>query len=560
MKASTALKSVVAAGLAMVLVACSSPAASTVPAGLASSGWAINETSRAELVSGEFTGAITEPLTNWNTYAVGGLSQEVAFLQAPINASYYDYSGVGDPVQNTDYLVEVKTELKPNLVVTMELNPKAVWNDGKVIGADDWIATWKALNGSNPQFEAASTDGWSEVASITAGATQLEVVITFKSTYPDWTGMVAGGPIRAEGAATPQAFNEWKQYPDAYFTGPFQVSSWDPTTGTVTMVPNPRWWGAKPLLTKITWKHLGSDAMAAAFANQEIDYYDIGTDADGYARASGAANSVVRVAPGPGYRQITFNSGSPNLADVNVRQAIVMGLDRAMIAQSDLAGLPGSKDPLNNNLYRVGRPGYIDEGQATGLDYNVDKAKQKLEDAGWKLNSATGFREKDGRRLDLTFVAYSDVASSRNEGFLTQSMLKEIGINVTVKLVADADLSKHEFDLIAFTWSNSAYPLGSLGQLYGGTVTNGVFTPSASNFAQLKIDKVLELRPQIDTEVDPGKRTELGQQAAQAIWTAVHTLPLYQRPMLIGVRTKLANIGAMGMARIPKWENVGYTK
>jgi peptide/nickel transport system substrate-binding protein len=559
-KASTVLKSAVVTGLATVLAACSGQAPNSVATASDSSGWDINQTARQDLTSGEFTGAISDPLTNWNTYAIGGVSQEVAFLEAPINATYYDYNGVGDPIQNTDYLVSVKTELKPNLVVTLELNPKAVWNDGKVIDANDWIATWKALNGSNSQYEAASTDGWSEVRSITAGSSQMEVVITFTSTYPDWTSIVAGGPIRAEGAATPKAFNEWSDYIDAYFTGPYRVSSWDKTTGMVTMVPNPRWWGATPLLTKITWKHLTSDAMAAAFANQEIDYYDIGTDADGYARASAATNSVVRVASGPGYRQITFNSGSPNLVDVNVRQAIVMGLDRTLIAQSDLAGLPGSKQPLNNNLYRIGRPGYVDEAQATGLDYDVGKANQKLEDAGWKLNSATGYREKDGRELDLTFVAYSDVAASQNEGFLAQSMLKQIGIKVTVKEVSDTDLSKHEFDLIAFTWSNSSYPLGSLGQLYGGTVTNGVFTPSASNFAQLKIDKVLELKPKIDTEVDSAKRLELGQQAAEAIWTSVHTLPLYQRPMLVGVRAKLANIGAMGLARIPKWENVGYTK
>jgi peptide/nickel transport system substrate-binding protein len=30
--------------------------------------------------------------------------------------------------------------------------------------------------------------------------------------------------------------------------------------------------------------------------------------------------------------------------------------------------------------------------------------------------------------------------------------------------------------------------------------------------------------------------------------------------MLVGVRAKLANIGAMGMAGTPKWENVGFTK
>ena len=60
--------------------------------------------------------------------------------------------------------------------------------------------------------------------------------------------------------------------------------------------------------------------------------------------------------------------------------------------------------------------------------------------------------------------------------------------------------------------------------------------------------------------MDAAKRTQLGNQAAQTIWEAAHTLPLYQRPMLVGVRAKLANIGALGMAKIPKWENVGYTK
>jgi peptide/nickel transport system substrate-binding protein len=60
--------------------------------------------------------------------------------------------------------------------------------------------------------------------------------------------------------------------------------------------------------------------------------------------------------------------------------------------------------------------------------------------------------------------------------------------------------------------------------------------------------------------MDAAKRADLGNQAAQAIWENVHTLPLYQRPMLIGVREKLANIGALGMARYPIWQNVGFTK
>lgn len=573
MKASKLLVPLVAGALALTLSACGGPVqTSGAPPASGSSptakaGWDINETSRDKLnAGGEFVGSISYPIATWNANSIDGNDAELVQLQAPINPAYYDYDGVGTPILNPDYLESANTAVGSNLVVTLKLNPKAVWNDGEVIGADDWIATWKAMNGENDKFHPASTDGWNQIKSIAAGANQQEVIITFKSTYPDWTAIVAGGPIRAEGAATPDAFNNgWKEYKAEYFTGPFKVSSWDKTSGTVIMEPNDKWWGAKPLLTKITWKQIKSDALAAAFANQEVDYYDIGADPDGYQQAKSAQNSVVRVAAGPNYRHFTFNSQSPNLSDVNVRQAIVMGLNRTVIAQSDLAGLPGDQVPLNNNLYVANQPGYVDQGKATGIDFNVDQAKAKLDTAGWKLNETTGLREKGGKQLDVVFAVLSGVSASENEGLQAQKMLKDIGVNLKLKNVDTQKdwpgvLTSHNFDIIAFSWIGTPYPLNNIGQIYGGTSKGGKFSPSDSNFAQLEIPKVLELKPLIDTEMDAAKRTEMGNQAAQAIWESVHTLPLYQRPMLIGVRDKLANIGALGMARIPKWENIGFVK
>jgi len=563
-----------AGGIALTMAACGGP--STAPSGgaapssggtAASTGWDINETPRDQLTGGEFTGSISYPITTWNTFSVTGNDAELVLLESPIAATYYDYDGKGNAILNPDYLTSATEKVEGGkLTVTMELNPKAVWNDGKVIGADDWITTWKAMNGTNRSFQVASSDGWDQITDIKAGASQQEVILSFKSTYPDWTAIVAGGPLRAESAANPNVFNKgWGDYKDAWFTGPFKVDSWDKTSGTVVMVPNDKWWGAKPLLTKITWKQIKADGLAAAFANQEVDYYDIGADADGYAQAKGAQNSAVRVAEGPNYRQFTFNSKSPILADQNVRQAIVEGLDRSVIAKSDLAGLPGSTNPLNNNLYVANQDGYVDQGKATGIDYNPDKAKATLDAAGWTLNSSTGFREKDGKQLDVNFSVLTGVAASENEGLQAQKLLKEIGVNLKLKSV---DISKdwpgvltsHNFDIVAFSWIGTPYPLLNIGQIYGGTTKDGKFTPSDSNFAQLEIPKVLELKAQIDTEMDKTKRADLGNQAAQSIWESVHTLPLYQRPMLIGVRAKAANIGALGMARVPKWENVGFTK
>ena len=68
-----------------------------------------------------------------------------------------------------------------------------------------------------------------------------------------------------------------------------------------------------------------------------------------------------------------------------------------------------------------------------------------------------------------------------------------------------------------------------------------------------------ELIKQINVEMDPAKRLELGDQAAKSIWESVHTLPLYQRPELAATDAKLANYGAFGLGS-PKWADVGFMK
>lgn len=580
MKQFKALLPVVAGGLMLALAACGGPVTGPEPSDgapattapetpAASAGWDINETPREQLAEGgEWIGSYSSPIGTWNTRSALGNDLELVLLEAPISPAYYDYNGVGDAILNPDYLISAETTVGPNLVVTLKLNPNAVWNDGEVIGADDWIATWQALNGSNQEFGAASSDGWDRIQSVEAGATEQDVIITFESTYPDWTAIVADGPLRAESVATPSDFNDgWAEYVDEYFTGPFRVSSHDKTSGTVVMERNPNWWGATPLLDRITWKLIKQDALAAAFANQEVDYLDIGADPDAYQQALNAQNAVVRVAASPDYRNFTFNTEAGFLTDVDVRQAIMMGLDRTIIAQSDLAGLPGDVAPLNNNLFVMGQTGFVDQAAATGIDYDPAGAKQKLEGAGWVLNETSGFYEKDGEQLDVEFAVLPDTKESVNEGLQAQNMLKQIGVNLTLRNIDVQNewpsvLIEHKFEIIGFSWYGTAYPLRSIGQVYGGSVdpATGEWTASGNNFAQLRIDVVEELRPLIDTEMDPVKRLELGNQVAQAIWEAGHTLPLYQRPMLIGVREGSANIGALGMARVPKWENVGFVK
>ncbi len=547
------------AGLVLALAACGgSPASTSSTTAQKASGWDINETDRANLrEGGEFRGSVEELAPNWNPWSVEGNNSDYSAIRDAITAQFFDYDSTGKAIANPDFIADVKAESNPNTVVTMKMNDKAVWGDGQPIVAADWIATWKANNGSNKEFRVVTTQGWDALTDVKQGANDREVIFTFKDAYPDWTQFMSDGPLRAESVATPQIFNSgWGDLKNEWFSGAFKVDKVDKTQKIVTLVPNDKWWGNKPLLSKITWRAITVEAVASAFESNEIDYFDIGIDADAYNRANGVADASIRKAPGPNFRHFTFNSKGGFLTDEKVRQAVVMGLDRKAIAASDLAGLDWSPDPLNNNVFMANQNGYEDMAAKTGIDFNVAKAKQLLEEAGWKMNDSTSFYEKDGKPLVVRFKQLTGVKASENEALQAKTQLKAIGVDLKIESVPPSDfddklLTQGDWDIIAFSWIGTPYPFTSIRQLYG--------TGQESNYAKLSIDGLDDLLTKIDKEGNDGERIKLANQAAEKIWTAVHTLPLYQRPAFVAVKSSLANYGSFGFGSA-KWENVGYVK
>ena len=91
------------------------------------------------------------------------------------------------PTPNPNFVVSAEETNASPTTVNYKLNPKAVWGDGSPVDADDMIATWKANNGEQKDFNVASTQGFDQIASITTGADKFDVTVTYKAAYPDWT-------------------------------------------------------------------------------------------------------------------------------------------------------------------------------------------------------------------------------------------------------------------------------------------------------------------------------------------------------------------------------------
>jgi peptide/nickel transport system substrate-binding protein len=559
----TLLVAPLAATLALSLAACGgqtgSTGASSAPT-LSANAQAINAKSRDALADGgELRLPINDFAENWNPMNAAGNDLDFTHVRAPMTPTFFDFAADGTATFNKNYLSKEPTPTVKDgkLSVEFNLNPKAVWNDGTKINIKDFQATVKACDGTNDKFECVSTDGYDQVDTITQGATENDIVVNFKATYPDWKAIFATGPARAESVADETVFNTgWATLEghDAWFSGPFKLGSYDTTSKIITLVPNDKWWGDKAKLAKVIFRAVPIEAQPQAYANNEIDTFEIGINADALARALQVTTGDIRKAAGPNWRHITLNQDSGLLKDKTIRQAILMSLDRKAIAGSDLAGLSYDPPVLNNHVFLNGQAQYKDLGKETGLDYDREKAKKSLDDAGWKVG-ADGYRAKDGATLEIKFSQLKGVKVSENEAQQFQSQLKEVGIKVTLVDTASKDfsstLSKRTFESIAFTWVGTQFPYPALSQFFN--------SKSSSNFSGIKNTEVDGLIAKIATEMDQTKRDDYVLQAEKILWTEVQIIPLYQRPDQWAVNSKVANYGAFGLASAT-WENIGFVK
>ena len=517
----------------------------------------INQQDRNSLQKGgQLNLSVTNFAENWNPLHVDGNNYDYSQVREPLLPVFFNFDAQGVPTPNPDYVLSVEVISEEPTQILYTLNPEAVWGDGSPVDGDDMIAKWKACNGEQPEFNCVSTESYEPIESITMGSVKTEVTVTYKTAFPDWSqGFSSPAVVKAESIENAEVFNSgWSELNNDWLSGPFKVERFDETQKIMTLVPNDQWWGEPPLLDTISWRAIAPDATAQAFANSEIDAFDIGSDPDAFQRALRVDNADVRKAGGPNFRHFTFNSKAGLLQELIIRQAIVYGLDRLSIAASDLAGIDWPVQPLNNHVFLQGQSGFVDTASVTGLDYNPDKARALLDEAGW-IAGADGIREKEGQKLIVRFTQLATVKASENEALQAQSMLKEIGIQLDIVTAPVSQftqtLTGHEFEIIAFSWVGTPYPFSGIKQIYG--------TGSGSNFAQLSLPEIDDLAAQIAIETDQEKRIALANQADRIIWENVHTLPLYQRPELIATRSDLANYGAFGLSSV-RWVNVGFTE
>jgi peptide/nickel transport system substrate-binding protein len=498
----------------------------------------------------------------YNYNQIDGTSEPASKIIFALMPRPFRVDSAGKITPNESFVTSAEvTSTSPKQVVTYKLNPKAKWSDGKPITWRDYEAQWKALRDPNGAYKLSSSTGYERITSVKRGTDDYEVVATFSKPYGEWQALF--DPLY------PRATNDDPKSFDADYKGKlpvtgnaFRLKKIDNSAKTITIERDPNWWGVKPVLDTIVFRSLTDDAIPGAFANGEIDFASLQIDPATYRRVKGVPGGEAREAGGPDFRHFTFNGTGPILKDLKVRQAIAMAIDRDVIAKADLTGLNWPTKTMDNHFLVNTQDGYKDNAGQVGT-FDPAKAKSLLDEAGWTQSGT--FRKKAGRPLRLRFVIPSGVTTSRQEGEITQKMLRDVGIDLRVQTVPTDDffekyVTPGNYDITPFSWIGTPFPISSANSIYANPVKDAKGELQIQqNYARVGSTQIDDLMTRAEESIDRDKAIGLINQADAQVWNEVHSIVMYQRPQITAAKATLANIGSKGLA-YDVYEDIGFEK
>ncbi len=399
------------------------------------------------------------------------------------------------------------------LTWTYKLRDGLKWSDGKPLTSED--IAWNV--------NTARKEGWlnhsAATANLTATAPDPQTVV-IKSSVPDPklpTMDIYILPKHIWGKMSPDERDKYEGE-DGVGSGPFVLEKFE-RGQFARFKANPNYWGGKPAVDKVVLRKFNNpDAMVAALKTGELDAaWDIPGAA--FLELKKDPNIVTNEGYQGGFAEVAVNGGDglakphPALLDPEVRKAMAHAIDKDTLVDRVLAGVGKRAETIVPSP----DPSWVPELSEDEIyEFDLDKARSILEEAGYKDTDGDGVREMPGggRPLNFRYMERSDGETGAEIAEFITAWLDEIGIATTVKVVDDSQLTnilgKGDYDMFAWGWTPYADPDTMLDYMTCDQVSADPEDPTNYyNDANLCDKEYDRLYKQQKVELDPEKRREI---------------------------------------------------
>jgi peptide/nickel transport system substrate-binding protein len=459
---------------------------------------------------------------------------------------------------------------KDGLSVTWPLKKNVQWHDGKPFTADDVVFNWEYV--MDPGTAAVTAGPYRDIARIDKLDSHT-VKIVFKNPTPFWSSPFCG----ATGMIIPkhlfEAFkgDRSREAPTnlkPVGTGAFKFVDFKPgdiVRGEINPhyhVPN------RPFFDQVELKG-GGDAISAARAvlqTGEYDYaWNLQVEDDILKRLEQGGKGRVDIAATGNIEHIQLNSADPwnevegersspksrhpFLLDPAVRQALNLLVDRASV-QEQIYGRTGLATANFLNAPEKFR------SKNTRFEFNIDKANQILDQAGWK-RGGDGIRAKDGKKLKIVYQSSINAPRQKNQQVVKQACAKA-GIDVELKTVtasvyfssdpANWDTYNHfATDIQMYTTTmTEPDPQRFMDQFASWEVASKANKWQGRNKTRWHSDEYDKLWKAAESEMDPVKRASLFVQMNDLVIQNVVVIPVVYRPRVAGIGNRMRDVVQSG--------------
>lgn len=423
-----------------------------------------------------------------------------------------------------------------SLTIVYELDPRAKWHDGTAVTSDDVLFAWKLMNTPSLGWDMTSLEPIAAVEAVGPRA----VRVRFKRAFPEQL-YLAGfnllpmpAHLLAKVPADSIATSDFAKRPIG--NGPYRYERRVPGQ-FVELRADPAFFLGKPGIARVVVRFVEDpNARLNLLMSGETDLLENVPLANleqlkgqPQLRTVTVANSILLYA--------LFNSRDPAdtakphpiFADVRVREALTLALDRQTMAQSVFGKGVGVPDAAQSQIW-----GWITPAGLTGAKQDVARAKTLLAQAGWRDSDGDGTLDRNGQPLRFT-VLTTPSGLRRGLALQAQAMWKAIGVQMEFEPVEGAVYTQRrnagKFDIDLAGASQDPTP-SSLVQSWSCATVGTPRTSNVGHWCDPTFDQLLRAA-QSSAKPVPAWGRVLARQASQHpaafLASPVNTVALHQR-------------------------------